>query len=391
MTDRVPASGLVASSKPFQAPNRTMTLHLKVQPNAWPWLDQAAREVNFAWNWANETCRKAVQTYVGPAQWLRAYDLDALAAGCGSEFHRIGIDVVQRIHAELVTRRKQFRKVVLRFRASGGSRRALGWIPFKAANVRVKGNRLTFMGKSIRLFQMDRFLAFRAQGKIRSGNFAQNALGEWFLNVAVDAPYPEGTTFDAQGQPQMPVAPIEVLGIDLGLKAIVATSEGEVFAPNRSYRDAEKKLGQSQRAGHKKQTQRIHRKIKYQRLDRLHKLSRHLVSQAQQIHIGDVSLRFLAAGKRAKSAHDAAPGMLKAFLHYKGHWAGRSVHEVDETYTTQTCSACQARTGPKGSRGLRVRQWACTACGAVHERDVNAARLIQAAAPRCRRPNAGTR
>jgi len=368
-----------------------MTLHLKVQPNAWPWLDQAAREVNVAWNWANETCRKAVQTYVGPAKWLRAYDLDALAAGSGGEFRRIGIDVVQRINAELATRRKQFKKVSLRFRASGGRKRALGWIPFKAANLRVKGNRLTFMGKSIRLFQMDRFLEFRSNGKLRSGNFAQNSLGEWFLNVAVDAPYPEGTTFDDRGNPRLPVAPIEKLGIDLGLKSIVATSEGEVFEPNRSYREAETKLGQLQRSGHNKQTKRLHLTIKNRRLDRMHKLTRYLVTQAQWIHIGDVSLKFLAAGKRAKSAHDAAPGLFKTLLKYKGHWAGRTVHDVDERHTTQTCGACHARTGPKGLRGLRVRQWTCTACGVVHERDVNSACLIKAAAPRCRRPLAGTR
>ena len=374
-----------------------MTLHLKVQPNAWPWLDQAAREVNFAWNWANETSCKAVRSFAGPAKWLSAYDLDRLSAGAGGEFRRIGIDVVQRINAEYATRRKQAKKVVLRFRASGGRKRALGWIPFKAATLRVKGAAkgkkaaLTFYGKSIRLFQMDRFLEFRANGKIRSGNFAQNSLGEWFLNVAVDAPYPPGTTFDEHGQPRLPVAPIEKIGIDLGLKSIVATSEGEVFEPNRSYRDAEKKLGSLQRAGRPRQAKRLHLKIKNRRLDRMHKLTRHLVNQAQWMNVGDVSLRFLAAGRRAKSAHDAAPGMFKAFLFYKGHWAGRSVYEVDEKHTTQTCSACLARTGPKGQKGLRVRRWVCTACGASHERDVNSACLIKAAAPRCRRPNAETR
>lgn len=339
-----------------------------------------------------------MQRYVGPAQWLSAFDLDALSSGVTECFAHIGSDVIQRVNAEFVTRRKQFKKTHLRFRASGGPKKALGWIPFKAANLRIKGEkkgqkaRLTFCGKSIRLFQMDRLLEHRALGKLKSGNFAQNALGEWFLNVTVDVAYPEGTIFNQDGFPlNLPVAPVEVLGLDLGLKSVVTTSEGDVFAPNRSYRKTEQKLGKTQRAGHKKQTKRVHQKIKNQRLDYQHKLSRYLVNQAQWIKVGDVSMSFLGAGTRAKSARDAAPGMLKAQLRYKGHWAGRSVDKVPEAYTTQTCGACLARTGPKGQNGLRVRQWTCVACHTVHERDVNAARLIKAAAPSCRRPTAGTR
>lgn len=372
---------------------QTVTLHLKVQPNAWAWLDQAAREVNTVWNWANETSRRAIQTYDDGGCWLSAFDLNKLAAGAGECFKRIGSDVIQRVNAEFVTRRIQFRKPVLRFQASGGRRRALGWIPIKGANLRLKGNRLRFMGKSIRLFEMDRYLAHRLTpgAKLGAGNFAQNSLGEWFLNVPVQVPYPIGTTFDATGLPQLPVAPIECLGIDLGLKAVVTTSEGQVFEPNRSYRDNEEKLGKLQRAGHKKQAKRLHLKIRNQRQDYNHKLSTTLVSQAQWIKIGDVSTAFLGAGTRAKSARDAAHGQLKAFLHYKGRRAGRSVDIVDEKYTTQTCSACMSRTGPRGPTGLRVRQWICSACGASHERDVNAACLIKVAAPRCGRPIAGTR
>jgi transposase len=379
---------------------QTVTLHLKVQPNAWAWLDQAAREVNTVWNWGNETSRRAIQTFDDGGRWLSAYDLDKLAAGASACFDRIGSDVIQRVNAELVTRRIQFRKVILRFRKSGGRRRALGWIPFKAVNLNVKGNRLRFRGKSIRLFEMDRFLEHRLMpgAKLGAGNFAQNALGEWFLNVPVQVPYPFGTTFDANGLPQLPIAPIECLGIDLGLKAVATTSEGQVFEPNRSYRDNEEKLGKLQRAGHKKQSKRLHKKIRNQRLDHNHKAANCMVGQGQWIKIGNVSSAFLGAGTRAKSARDAAHGQLKAFLHYKGHRAGRSVDVVDESYTTQTCSACLSRTGPKGPTGLRVRQWICSACGASHERDVNAACLIKAAAPRCERslegpgrPIAGTR
>lgn len=57
---------------PARAPLKTLTLHFKVRPNAWPWLDQAADEVNTVWNWANETCRRNIQRFAGPIQWLSA-------------------------------------------------------------------------------------------------------------------------------------------------------------------------------------------------------------------------------------------------------------------------------------------------------------------------------
>ena len=65
-------------------------------------------------------------------------------------------------------------------------------------------------------------------------------------------------------------------------------------------------------------------------------------------------------------------------LQYKGERAGRWVEVVDEAYSTQACSTCGERTGPKGRDGLANREWTCPCCGAVHDRDVNAAKNIAA-------------
>ncbi|MPR13663.1 transposase [Microvirga tunisiensis] len=53
--------------------------------------------------------------------------------------------------------------------------------------------------------------------------------------------------------------------------------------------------------------------------------------------------------------------------------AGVALAEVNEAYTTQTCTECDALSGPHGREGLAVRQWVCSDCGAVHDRDRNAA------------------
>jgi putative transposase len=364
---------------PVARPSYVTTLKFKIQPNAWPWLDQAAREVNQVWNWANATSWDAIRGPRSAPKWLSAVDLDALCVGASECFARIGSDVVQRVNAEYVGKRNQFRKAKLRWRRSGGSKRALGWIPFKAANLRVKGECLTFSGKSIRLFQMDRFLEFRnpSVATMRGGNFAQNALGEWFLNVTFHVFYPEGTVLTEQGLPMLEVAPNDTVGIDPGLKTVWTTSKGKTYPPNRSYRTMEGKISTAQKRGHKRQAKRWNLKVANQRLDYNHQTSYRVAKEHQTIYIGNLSWAFLSANHKAKSAHDAAPGMLKSFVMYKGHRTGRTVKEVCESWTTQVCSACQARTGPKGRDMLVVRRWVCSACHAEHDRDINAAINIE--------------
>src|ERR1700679_405634 len=78
----------------------------------------------------------------------------------------------------------------------------------------------------------------------------------------------------------------------------------------------------------------------------------------------------------AKCVLDSGGGMLKAQLQWKGQCAGRSVKIVNESSTGRACSACGSLTGPQGVNGLRVRSWNCQGCGAIHDRDVNAAQNI---------------
>jgi putative transposase len=131
------------------------TLRLKVKAEGYAWLNKAAIEVNDVWNYVNATSYKAARPFAGPSKWLSAYDLDKLTAGATKYFERIGADTIQRINAEFATRRKQVKKAKLRWRPNRGSRRALGWIPFKAAQLKRKGKCLRFSGKAFRVFEQE--------------------------------------------------------------------------------------------------------------------------------------------------------------------------------------------------------------------------------------------
>ena len=99
------------------------------------------------------------------------------------------------------------------------------------------------------------------------------------------------------------------------------------------------------------------------------------------IVIGNVSSKALAKTKLAKSVLDAGWSSFKTMLRYKCENAGVWFEEVSERYTTQACSCCGciSSNSPKGRTGLGIREWTCPECGAMHDRDVNAAKNILAA------------
>jgi putative transposase len=338
----------------------TRTLRLKVKPEAYSWLNAAAIEVNQVWNWAAEVSAKAARPFSGKSKWLSGFDLNNLSAGASECFGRIGADTIQRINGEYAAKRKQAKKLKLRWRVSKGSRRSLGWIPLKSASLKRKGNALRFCGKTFRVFELSRLDG----AKWAQGCFAQDALGSWWLCLPVEV-----------AVSQEP-APKEAVGVDLGLKAVATTSDGDTLEAGRFYRDIEQKIAQAQRRGHKRQAKRLHRKAANRRKDALHKFSRKLVNQYQHIVIGDVSSTKLAKTRMAKSVLDSGWGMLKVQLQYKGQQAGRCVEVVNEKNTTRVCSSCGCASGPSGLRQLEVREWTCHECGVAHDRDINAARNI---------------
>ena len=173
------------------------------------------------------------------------------------------------------------------------------------------------------------------------------------------------------------------VGIDLGIKEAAVASDGQRIE-GRFYRQLEADLGMAQRAGKKRRVKAIHAKITNQRKDMLHKFSTVLVRDNAAIFVGDVASVKLVKTRMAKSTLDAGWAMFKTMLEYKSQQAGIVFDVVNESYTTQTCSCCGSipASSPKGRAGLGIRGWTCCECGAVHDRDVNAARNILAAGHR---------
>jgi putative transposase len=231
---------------------------------------------------------------------------------------------------------EQFKKTKLRWRVSRGPRRSLGWIPYKVEQLKRQGKCLRFCGKSIRVFEQ----AFLEGKSWKSGCFAQDAVGDWWLCMPVEYSV------------EQTVAPNEAVGLDLGLRETAATSDGDKLEAGHFYRKIEHKIAQAQRRGHKRQAKRLHRRAARRRKEALHRFSRKIVDSYQNIVIGDVSSLKLVKTPMAKSVLDSGWGILKTQLQYK---ASRRA-EVSSSSMRKTQRENAATVMPS-----RVRQaWTCS-------------------------------
>ena len=173
------------------------------------------------------------------------------------------------------------------------------------------------------------------------------------------------------------------VGVDLGLTALMALSNGETVSRPGWTKRAAKGLRRRQRAvarckrGSKVRRKRVaalaayHAKIGNRRRDFCHKLSRDLVDRFGRIAVENLNIKGLAAGMLAKHVHDAAWAQIVAMLRYKAESASCEFVEVDPRGTSQTCPEC----GIIAAKTLATREHRCE-CGCSLDRDVAAAKIV---------------
>ncbi|MEU2763412.1 RNA-guided endonuclease TnpB family protein [Streptomyces sp. NPDC007094] len=180
------------------------------------------------------------------------------------------------------------------------------------------------------------------------------------------------------------------IGIDLGLGHFAVLSDGRKIDSPRFLRRAEKRLKKAQRAFSRKEkgssnrnkarlkVARAHAKVTDARREFHHQLSTKLIRENQAVAVEDLAVKGLARTRLAKSVHDAGWSAFVSMLEYKAARYGRAFHRIGRFEpTSQVCSQCGVKDGPKP---LNVRVWTCQACGAVLDRDINAAINVAKAA-----------
>lgn len=198
----------------------------------------------------------------------------------------------------------------------------------------------------------------------------KDAAGRYFASFVV-------TTTDEP----LPSVDVEV-GIDLGLTHFAVLSSGTKVTAPKFLRRASRKLRRLQQNLSRKQkgsknrgkavvkAAKVQARVADSRRDWQHKLSTTIIRDSQAVYVEDLCVTGLGRTRLAKSVHDAGWASFVGMLEYKAARYGRTFARINRfAPTSRTCSACGRLDGPKP---LDVRSWTCP-CGAVHDRDLNAA------------------
>jgi len=206
---------------------------------------------------------------------------------------------------------------------------------------------------------------------------SRDSAHRWHVSILCEDTVSDGPTTDS------------TVGIDAGITSLVTLSTGEkIVNPRHERRNrtrlrraqqclSRKARGSANRAKARLKVARVHARIADRRRDVLHKLSTKLINENQVICIEDLTVRNMVRNHSlARAISDASWRELRSMLEYKAEWYGRTVVAIDRFYpSSKMCSTCGAIVG---KLPLSVREWTCP-CGAVHDRDVNAAKVIHAA------------
>ncbi len=213
---------------------------------------------------------------------------------------------------------------------------------------------------------------------IRSATLSKTKSGNFFLSILIELPNEDVVKYHQTN---------EHVGIDLGVKDFVITSDGEVFENKHFYKSQEQKIVKLQRQMSKKQKGSNNRnkvriklakafeKLSNQKEQYIHSVVNDLLTYYDIVFMEDLNVQgMLKNHKLSKAIQEIGFYRFKSILTYKAFNNGKQVVLVDRFYpSSKTCHVC----GYINKRlKLSDRDWICPECGEHHDRDLNAAMNI---------------
>ena len=209
-----------------------------------------------------------------------------------------------------------------------------------------------------------------AKGEIRQATISRTPTGKYFVSILCET-----------GEVIKPKAKIKentTVGVDVGIKTFLVSSNGEHFDNPKYFRNSLSKLKYVQSKFSKNKGKRtkyklakLHEKVSNQRKDFLHKISSKLISDNQTVCIEDLNIKgMLANHKLALSISDCGWSMFVDMLRYKAEWQGKNILKIGRFEpSSKLCNCCGSI---NKELTLKDREWTCSNCNSLLDRDVNA-------------------
>ncbi len=213
------------------------------------------------------------------------------------------------------------------------------------------------------------------KGTIRQATISRTPTGKYFVSILCET--------GEVNKKAKPVKEKTTVGVDLGIKSFLVSSDGQTFDNPKFLRKAQSRLKFVQRKFSKHKGKRakhrlavLHEKVANQRKDFLHKVSTKLIRENQSIAIENLQVvNMLKNHRLALSIQDAGWSMFVDFLKYKAEWYGVNILEIGTFEpSSKTCSNCGSI---NRELTLQDREWTCKSCSVLHDRDKNAATNIK--------------
>ena len=207
-------------------------------------------------------------------------------------------------------------------------------------------------------------------GKIKSATISKDA-NKYFVSVLVEVPFINIT-----------LKPTSIVGLDLGIKDFIVTSNGEKI--KNEVKIKEKRLkglqrwlsrckpGSKNRYKVKLKIQRLYLKIRNARKHMIYKLANKILKENDIISIENLDVKSIyQVHKIAKYLKNLPIREFIRVLKYKSNWLGKKVIEINKYYpSSQSCNRCGFKN--EEVKNLSIRKWTCPECGLIHDRDINA-------------------
>ena len=217
----------MAKSSP--KPEVVRVLRLRVKDKHARVLREKAYWVNQVWNYCNDLSYKVWER---ERRFMSGFDFAEYTKGASKAGIPLHSQTIQGVSEEFANKRKQSKKVKLRWRKSGGSRRSLGWIPFKASALQYRNGQLWMSGVETPLGLWDSYGL--SNYDLGAGSISEDSRGRWYINISVKVARKEASNAS------------QSIGIDLGLKDFATISDGKKIDAQQFYRKVEKKLAMAQ-------------------------------------------------------------------------------------------------------------------------------------------------